>query len=705
MKPNHQPRVEIEPARMNPNYAATNESYAATDDQYVAADDKDTERQPPSWVAPRPVYRRLRGYAFDPSLSVQLDTAVVNELVYKIKWEENTNDAREENANTSGVAAQEDDAVAQKKGLLPGPVGEYLEVVDYDPASGCFYEPVDLNDPHILAQDGLPPSEGNPQFHQQMIYAVAMTTIRNFERALGRPALWAAGAGSKEDEYVQRLRVYPHALREANAYYSPQKKALLFGYFPAPSDRPERYLPGGIIFTCLSHDIVAHETTHALLDGMHRRFIEANHPDALAFHEAFADIVALFQHFSFAEVLRHQIRRTRGDLAAQNLLGELAQQFGEAIGNYGALRSAIGGHNPKTGRWEPQQPNPEDYQTITEPHARGAILVAAIFDAFLAIYKSRVADLLRIASSGTGILPEGELHPDLVNRLASEAAKCAQHVLNVCIRALDYCPPVDINFGDYLRAIITADCDLVADDDLGYRIAFIEAFRRRGIYPRDVRALSVESLRWQLVSRSEHIFKPLTDWIRDAAGDLAYLESRRQIHDKTARIAQHLHAWIEDKGCYNPGMKGFGEEAGIAFKFGLPGLRRSRGGAKTPRFQVHSLRPARRVGPDGDALGQLIFSIIQSRVVPLDPQKAGADDPTIIFRGGATFILNLDTMRLRYAIKKDIADEARLARHRQYQSSLLTDGSLRATYFRPLLKNKTQEPFALLHRSFDQGRP
>src|SRR6185503_11603587 len=157
--------------------------------------------------------------------------------------------------------------------LERGPVGEYVEVVDFDPASGCFYEPVDLDNPDILAQDGLPPSEGNPQFHQQMAYAVAMTTIRNFERALGRPALWAPRETKVypfKHEYVQRLRIYPHALREANAYYSPEKKALLFGYFPASDEQPDRYLPGGLVFTCLSHDIIAHETTHALLDGMHR---------------------------------------------------------------------------------------------------------------------------------------------------------------------------------------------------------------------------------------------------------------------------------------------------------------------------------------------------------------------------------------------------------------------------------------------------
>src|SRR5262245_60370498 len=152
------------------------------------------EKQPP----PAPVYRRLRGYAFDPSLSGQLDTAIINQNIYKVKWE------------------------GGGTGLLPGPVGEYLEIVDYDPASGCFYAPVDLNDAHLVAQDGLPPSEGNPQFHQQMVYAVAMTTIQNFERALGRPALWAPRLGNEHEGFVQRLRIYPHALREANAYYSPE---------------------------------------------------------------------------------------------------------------------------------------------------------------------------------------------------------------------------------------------------------------------------------------------------------------------------------------------------------------------------------------------------------------------------------------------------------------------------------------------------
>ena len=44
--------------------------------------------------------------------------------------------------------------------VLPGPVNEYLEVIDIDPVSDQFYEPVDLNNAYLLAQDGLPPSEG-----------------------------------------------------------------------------------------------------------------------------------------------------------------------------------------------------------------------------------------------------------------------------------------------------------------------------------------------------------------------------------------------------------------------------------------------------------------------------------------------------------------------------------------------------------------
>src|SRR5262249_17471939 len=150
-------------------------------------------------------------------------------------------------------------------------------------------------------------------------------------------------------------------------------------------------------------DIVAHETTHAIIDGIRSFFTEQTNPDVAAFHEAFADLAALFRHFTHREVLLDTIQRTGGilyesqlvadeplpsrdapditpQIRARNPLIELAQQFGEATGRGRALRSALS-----------MPPNSKDIQTQFEPHARGSILVAAVFDAFFKIYLRRTA--------------------------------------------------------------------------------------------------------------------------------------------------------------------------------------------------------------------------------------------------------------------------------------------------------------------------
>jgi hypothetical protein len=428
---------------------------------------------PPPSRHPAPPHRRLRVYTLDPAADIELSTSLISRTVLTIPWER----------------------------VDPGPVGENLEVIDIDPSSGCVYEAVDLGDPHLLAQDGLSPSTGNPQFHQQMVYAVAMKTIDNFEQVLGRRVLWAERSRDENNNwikdprqrYVRRLRIYPHALRDQNAFYSPLKAALLFGYFNAPTTDPRDELPGGLVFTCLSHDVVAHETTHAILDGMHRRLLDPSNNDMIAFHEAFADVIAIFQHFTLPGLLLDQIQKTRGDLEANNLLARLAAQFARATGQGDALRNALGRVDAQGRRLKP---DPGALARTFEPHERGAILVAAIFDAFLRMYSSRVADLRRLATGGSGVLPDGEIHPDLANRLAGEATRLSQRVLNMCIRAVDYLPPVDVTFGDFLRALITADSDFYPADSHRYRLAFIEAFRDRGIYPFDVKSLAEDTLKW-----------------------------------------------------------------------------------------------------------------------------------------------------------------------------------------------------------------
>ena len=228
---------------------------------------------------------------------------------------------------------------------------------------------------------------------------------------------------------------------------------------------------------------------------MHPRFNEPVNEDVLAFHEAFADIVALFQHFSYPGVLRDQIARTRGDLARQSVLGQLAQQFALASGRGDALRSYLGSEDAN-GKWTPIKPDPNLLEAVSEPHERGAILVAAVFGAFTKVYRARTRDLFRIATEGTGVLREGDIHPDLVNRLAEEAQRCADRALQMCIRAIDYCPPVGITFGAYLRAIVTADYDMNPVDRENWRLAFIESFREWGISLRGTRSMAEDSLLW-----------------------------------------------------------------------------------------------------------------------------------------------------------------------------------------------------------------
>jgi hypothetical protein len=538
---------------------------------------------------------------------------------------------------------------------------------------------------------------------------------------------------------VERLRIYPHALREANAYYSPEKKALLFGYFPATLTNPGENLPGGLVFTCLSHDVVAHETTHALLDGLHRFFADASNPDVLAFHEAFADIVALFQHFTQPEALRHQIAKTRGDLASQNLLGELAHQFGQAIGNRGALRDAIGKPDPITGQWKPAVPDPEEYPATTEPHDRGAILVAAMFDAFLAIYRSRIADLLRIATGGSGVLPAGNLHPDLVNRLADEATKTAGHLLHMAIRALDYCPPVDITFGEYLRALITADVDLVPNDKWGCQLAVIEAFRRRGIYPRDVRTLAADALRWQAPeARLAHFDRRLnfSDLIaklkmggvpkgwKEGGEALPALEwqsseSRARIAEWSDRFQAFTHQWLTetllgDQGeVHDPQLvKALGLELSSSTRKGS--LFRSKSNGR-PTLEIHSLRSSYRPTEDGHTIHDLVLEITQRRrgylneAVQADAERLAHDAPDwdqppytprdFVVRGGCTLLIDGQTGAVRYAIVKPIFSESRLARQRAYALGV-TGPSLRATYMRAVPGAPPPEPFAALHRAW-----
>ena len=617
-----------------------------------------------------PAFRKLRAFAIDPSFSQQLATAQINEVTLKVPWEELTLE-RVPGRRRRGEPA------------MRGPVGEYLVIDDVDAATKPKrYVPVNLGSPDLLAQDGWAPSEGNPQFHQQMTYAVVMQTIEQFERALGRPVQWRArDAATAAAAFVQRLTIRPHGVAEPNAFYSPREIALQFGYFDADASAPGNHMPGSRVYACLSQDIIAHETTHAVLDGMHRRLTDPTNPDVLAFHEAFADIVALLQHFLAPELLEREIARTRGNLESESILGCLAVQLGQASGRQGALREAIGTF--ENGKWQRLTPDPADLAKRLTPHSRGAILVAAVFDAFIACYHATTADLFRLATGGTGVLPAGSIHPDLAARLATEAAQVARRLLDMCIRAIDYLPPVDITFFEYLRALITADLDMVSEDPLHFRVAIVEAFRRRGIYPLDlgtfadddtVRTLSVDTLKWSGVDRSrvtapvKRAYGDILGRLRAFANSALYISDRRELFTLAFNERKHLERVVP---AALRAVPKFAKDLGVA-----PGP-----------IAVEQLQAAMRVDSTGRSVPQVIVTITQST-------RLGAVGPA--FAGGSTLIVDLAANEVKYKIVKRVDSERRQRRTLQFVDD--NQDPLRRLLFGPDRK----EPFALLHAFADR---
>jgi hypothetical protein len=265
----------------------------------------------------------------------------------------------------------------------------------------------------------------------------------------------------------------------------------------------------------------------------------------------------------------------------------------------------------------------------------------------------------------------------------------------MCSRALDYLPPVDLTFGEYLRGLITADYELVRDDTRNYRVAVIEAFRRRGIYPDDIRTLSVESLRWNSpILTEENLLKEILPppaqfqqlsprWDIGAPRQSVF----RDLQKFQSRLHQHLKLAFTRK-----------PEATM-----MLGLDRNLDGGK---FEVHSLRPARRIGPDGQQVVELIVEITQRQPVffkdgkPVPEPRWDPDDPRkdadFWFRGGCTLLIDPKDAAVRYVILKRITNSLRL----QEQANFISRqrGTLRADYFGLPKRLEESELFAMLHR-------
>jgi len=356
--------------------------------------------------------------------------------------------------------------------LDPGPRGYRVHVVDYDSTEDSFHGPVEI--PVHLDSSGVPkdPFEGKSDaallkdagFHAWMTYGIIMKTLARFEYALGRRISWSFGS--------HQIQVAPHAFADANAFYSDQARGLYFGYFPS-ADGKRR------IFSCLSHEIVAHETTHALLDGLRERYTDPSSPQQAGFHEGFADIIALLSILSAPSVVERVV-----DLGVPGAKGESIRRSDlspDALRNSGLLGlaqemgSELAAVHGQALRRSVTLEKRSDYLTSgskNEAHDCGEILVAAVLNAYLEVWVYRLKAI-------------GDDEKLDRARAAEEGAELAERLLTVCVRAIDYCPPTDIEFSDFASALLTADWELNPNDaKYDLRAKLYTAFREYGIHPR-----------------------------------------------------------------------------------------------------------------------------------------------------------------------------------------------------------------------------
>ncbi|MHC8608404.1 gluzincin family metallopeptidase [Paenarthrobacter ureafaciens] len=315
---------------------------------------------------------------------------------------------------------------------------------------GTTVSPVTLTskgDPwKLLSQP--PPSDlrellDDTRFLAQHVYGVAMHTLDIFETTLGRRMPW-----NPEGRLILKAR---DLVTATDTGYERGSNTIRFGSV----DRMGYKVP-----TALYRDIVAHEVTHAILDGFRPAWADQLATlEQLAMHEALADLVAILSVFSSRDIVYRQLEAAAGGFEA-----------GQAVDDALLLRSLFDFARDLFARGPLREPFvgavPEDWQQFPEPHARGAVVVGAVLRAVQKLWSERNNRF-------------GEAQS--LHQKAESGSIVATRVLRMVIRGLSYMPPVDVGWRDLLRGIIAADLDMVPEDPHGYREALQAEFSAIGI--------------------------------------------------------------------------------------------------------------------------------------------------------------------------------------------------------------------------------
>ena len=344
--------------------------------------------------------------------------------------------------------------------FLDGPVCERVAVIDFDEATQSLRPGVKFLSPpkgggmgkYEVPKLGGQYDVSSRDFQNVSVFSTVLKTMRAFESSdvLGRKLSWAFDG--------PQLLIVPRAGEWANAFYERASRSLQFFYFtPRNGGGGDRR-----VYTSLSHDIVAHETAHAILDGIAPDLYGAVTPQAMALHEAVADLTALFTAID-SRALRYTVLdqaggTIRGDTAFSRVAEEFARGLGERSGYLRRLNSM-----DKISMVSPY-----------DPYALCEVLTGALYQVLVTAFEEQKTRL-------SGIGP-GDPDPKRKRFSASGRAlvNAARLVRRLAFRALDYLPPGEVSFADYGRAIYAAD-RAANKTHPAYRRLLAREFKQRGI--------------------------------------------------------------------------------------------------------------------------------------------------------------------------------------------------------------------------------
>ncbi|MCP4662580.1 MAG: hypothetical protein GY856_44860 [bacterium] len=348
----------------------------------------------------------------------------------------------------------QDPSTARYKGIRPadgfhctleknyryGPVSDRIAVLDFDHETGKLHRRVGYKGRPKGLKMALYNVARNPtrrqirsrKFNCVSVFATILRTMKLFQDPyrIGRELTWKNGP---------QLLVIPRAGEWANAFYDRETNSINF-YFLRSQRHPRR-----IIYTSLSRDIVVHEATHAIVDGIAPDLLDAATPESLAIHEAIADFTAMLVAFESKDLVEKVLTETRGGIEDSTAFCAIAPEFAEARepeGKAMALRDLL---NSK-------RMDELEEKDRAEPHKLSEILSGALYSVLMLVH----AEHRHVYSKQ--IRPKDKDKTDYWYSCSGKALKSAGfRVGNTALRALDYLPPGEVSFADYGRAMLAVD--------------------------------------------------------------------------------------------------------------------------------------------------------------------------------------------------------------------------------------------------------